>query len=106
MLLHEIKKLTAENEELKNKINYIKKDKESSAGSENNFIQVRNHNQHCQGGTALPRELIYQTRQFLLMNPLPLLKFAGKACTKKDYDVRCYPGIRLEELRHQVEEIY
>jgi len=35
-----------------------------------------------------------------------LLKFAGKACTRKDYDVRCYPGIRLEELRHQVEEIY
>ena len=35
-----------------------------------------------------------------------LLKFGGNACTRKDYDVRCYPGIRLEELRHQVEEIY
>jgi hypothetical protein len=55
MLLSEIKKITAENEELKNKINYIKKkDKESSTGSENDFIQVRNHNKHCQGGIALP----------------------------------------------------
>ena len=27
-----------------------------------------------------------------------LLKFAGKACTRKGYDVRCYLGIKLEEL--------
>jgi hypothetical protein len=48
----------------------LKKDKESSAGSENDFIRVRNRKQHCQGGRALPREPTYQTRQFLLMNPL------------------------------------
>ena len=35
-----------------------------------------------------------------------LLKFAGKACTRKDCDVRCYTAIRLEELQHQMEEIY
>jgi len=40
------------------------------------------------------------------MKPLPLLKFAGEACTRKDYDVCCYTGIRLEELQHQMEEIY
>jgi len=50
----------------------FKKDKEATAGSENDFIQVRNHNQHCQGGIALPREHIYQARQFLFMNPRPL----------------------------------
>jgi hypothetical protein len=49
---------------------------------------------------------MYQARQFLFMNPLPLLKFARKAYTRKDYDVCCYPGIRLEELWHQMEEIY
>jgi hypothetical protein len=32
-----------------------------------------------------------------------LLKFAGKACTRKGYDVCCYPRSRLEALRHQVE---
>lgn len=31
-----------------------------------------------------------------------LLKFAGQACIRKGYDVCCYPGNRLEELRHQV----
>jgi len=46
MLVSEIKRLTAENEELKNKINDIKKDNESSAGSENYFIQVRKRKQH------------------------------------------------------------
>jgi hypothetical protein len=34
-----------------------------------------------------------------------LLKFAGEACKAKGYDVRCFPGIRLEELRYQVEKI-
>jgi hypothetical protein len=32
----------------------LKKDKEYLAGSESDFIQVRNHNQHCQDGIALP----------------------------------------------------
>ena len=50
----------------------LKKDKESLAGSENGFIQVRNCKQHCQGGTALPQELTHQARQFIFMNPLPL----------------------------------
>lgn len=47
----------------------LKKDKESQRGSENDFIQVRNHNQHCQGGIALPRDPTYQARTFLFMNP-------------------------------------
>jgi hypothetical protein len=34
-----------------------------------------------------------------------LLKFAGEECKRKGYDVRCFPGIRIEELRHQVEKI-
>ena len=68
--------------------------------------QFRNRKQHWQGGIALPWELIYQTRQLHFMKPLPLLKFAGEACTRKDYDVCCYTGIRLEELQHQMEEIY
>ena len=50
----------------------LKKDKESLAGSKNYFIWVRNRKQHCQGGIALSRELIYQARQYLFMNPLPL----------------------------------
>ena len=33
-----------------------------------------------------------------------LLKFAGEECKRKGYDVHCFPGIRIEELRHQVEK--
>jgi len=46
-----------------------------------------------------------ETSQVIILDD-SLLKFAGKVCTRKDYDVRCYTGIRLEELQHQVEEIY
>jgi len=52
----------------------LKKNKESLAGSENDFIQVRNHTQHFQCGIALPREPTYQATQFPFMNPLPLQK--------------------------------
>jgi lysophospholipase L1-like esterase len=33
-----------------------------------------------------------------------LLKFGGEQCKRKGYDVRFFPGIRKEELRHQVEK--
>jgi len=38
-----------------------------------------------------------ETSQVIILDD-SLLKFAGKVCTRKDYDVRCYTGIRLEEL--------
>lgn len=34
-----------------------------------------------------------------------LLKFAGEACKEKGYEVRCFPGIKLEELQHKVSEM-
>jgi FtsZ-binding cell division protein ZapB len=47
--LNEIKKLTVEYEELKNKVNEkLKKDKYCLAGSENEFIQVRNCNSNAE----------------------------------------------------------
>jgi hypothetical protein len=33
------------------------------------------------------------------------LKFAGEACKRKDCDVCCFLGIRLEKLRHKMEKI-
>ena len=32
-----------------------------------------------------------------------LLKFAGEQCKNEGYQVFCYPGIRVEELKHKVE---
>jgi hypothetical protein len=31
-------------------------------------------------------------------------KFAGEECKSKGYDVCCFPGIRIEELQHQVQK--
>jgi hypothetical protein len=33
-----------------------------------------------------------------------LLKFAGEECKRNGYDVRCCPGIRIEELRQPVQK--
>jgi hypothetical protein len=56
--LSEIKRLSAENEQLKKKGNESKKDGWSPE-SDNKFIPVRHRKQPRSGGTVLPREQMY-----------------------------------------------
>jgi hypothetical protein len=137
--LGEIKKLTSENEELKNKLNdKSKKDSNRLASSKNEFVQLINCKQYSRGGTVLPQEPLHHSRHvqnepFFSANKYNrlqnitstesketankseskergkatskvvvlgdfLLKFAGKECKRKGYDVHCFPGIRIDEL--------
>jgi hypothetical protein len=46
---------------------------------------------------SVPHKHVRETSKVVILSD-PLLKFVGKTCTKKGYDVRCYPGISLEEM--------